>query len=416
MTPIRGDRPVNGHLAAVPFSEIERGRVEWLDPGRVPIGGVTVLFGDPGLGKSQWTCLLAARLSRGELGPPAASLMLSAEDDTSRTIRPRLEAAGATLELVHCVRSERSEGFVLPDDAPDLEHLIAAKRSRLVTIDPISAHLASLNTWRDSDVRSALRPLAEIAERHSCAIVVVMHMNKASGAQAIYRAGGSIGFVGAARSGLLFARDPDDPDGETGRRRALSHVKSNLSAEASTLVYEVQTIVLPARAGEPESESSRLHLIGESSRTGRDLLTFADDEDRGPIDEAMEFLRNELAAGPKGAQDIFKAAKAEGISEKTLRRAQKQLGIKPQRAGFPSRSYWSLTHGQLPWPSVETENGGQVWGNPHEQTASGPSEGPSDSTHGQYQKVAKCGVPESEQQVIDELERAFLPGGAQWVE
>jgi AAA domain len=66
-----------------------------LEPGRVPIGLVTVLAGQGGLGKSQWTTLLPARLSRGEFGEPGASLVATAEDSPGTTVRPRLDAKDA---------------------------------------------------------------------------------------------------------------------------------------------------------------------------------------------------------------------------------------------------------------------------------------------------------------------------------
>src|SRR6266498_1540414 len=82
-------------LLATPAAKIQREAVEWLEPGRVPIGLVTVLAGVGGLGKSQWTCLLAARLSRGELGDPGVTLIATAEDSPSTTVVPRLEALEA---------------------------------------------------------------------------------------------------------------------------------------------------------------------------------------------------------------------------------------------------------------------------------------------------------------------------------
>ena len=410
-----GARSSTQRFEAVPFSSIERGQVEWLDPGRVPIGGVTVLFGDPGLGKSQWTCLLAARLSRGELGDPGATLLFTAEDDSSRTIRPRLEAAAADLELVHCVRATGDDGFTLPDEAGELNRLIEEKGARLAIIDPIAAHLeAGLNSWRDSEVRRALRPLADAAERQGCAVVIVMHMNKSNGVQAIYRAGGSIGFMGAARSSLLLARDPDDPDGEAGCRRALSHVKSNLSAEAPTLIYDVEPILLPARGLEPESETSRLTLIGESDRRSRDLLAF-DGEERSALEEAMDFLRDELASGPKLRADVLKAARKEGVAEKTLRRARESLGVSVDRVGYPAKSWWSLSRAQAGWARLETPTLGHDWTNPHGQRDSGLSEGASGPSRAQSQILGTTGLEEAEITFLDECQQLVDEGAARWV-
>jgi AAA domain len=100
--------------------EIRRERLRYLEPGRIPFGLVTVLGGYAGLGKSQYTCLLAAGLSRGEYGDPAASVIATAEDSPSTTVRPRLEAVQADLDLVHFIVMQSDDGLedgiAIPDD------------------------------------------------------------------------------------------------------------------------------------------------------------------------------------------------------------------------------------------------------------------------------------------------------------
>jgi hypothetical protein len=58
------------HAVAEPVqaSQLEVRPVQWLWPDRIPQGGLTVLAGEPGLGKSLLSLWLASRLSRGELG------------------------------------------------------------------------------------------------------------------------------------------------------------------------------------------------------------------------------------------------------------------------------------------------------------------------------------------------------------
>src|SRR5919107_5572070 len=88
------------------LSEVEPEQVEWLWPGRLPLGKLSVLDGDPGLGKSVLTLDLAVRVSAGLELPdggrcePAGVVLLSAEDGLADTIRPRLDAAGADTERI----------------------------------------------------------------------------------------------------------------------------------------------------------------------------------------------------------------------------------------------------------------------------------------------------------------------------
>jgi RecA/RadA recombinase len=328
----------NGHGSegafAPRFSTIERERVRWLCPGRVPLGMLAMIFGDPGLGKSLLTCEMAAGVSRAG----ASVLLLTAEDSPSATVRPRLEAARADLDRVHLVVLRRDgveEGIALPDDVGELDGLVAGTGARLVVIDPLMAHLPSeVNSWRDQSVRRALAPLYRLARERGCAVVVIAHMNKTKGADPLHRVGGSIGIPGAVRSALLLARDPDDPDGERGRRRVLAHVKSNVSPLAASLSYEIDPILLP---GEDQIETARLRLLGESDHSGHDLLDAPRGEERSALDEAVDFLEAELAEGEQEARQVQSAARAAGISDMTLKRARRQLGVESGRVGEGGR-------------------------------------------------------------------------------
>src|SRR5215217_9307427 len=82
------------------LSEVQAETVEWLWERRIPLSKITVLDGDPGLGKSVLTTDLAARLTTGRAMPyglqkrePAGVVILSAEDGAGDTIRPRFDAA-----------------------------------------------------------------------------------------------------------------------------------------------------------------------------------------------------------------------------------------------------------------------------------------------------------------------------------
>jgi putative DNA primase/helicase len=94
------------------MSDVQAEPVRWLWTARIALGKVTLIAGDPGLGKSFLTLDLAARVSRGRAFPdcdnpnPAGHVVLiSAEDDAADTIRPRLDAAGADVDArIHPAR------------------------------------------------------------------------------------------------------------------------------------------------------------------------------------------------------------------------------------------------------------------------------------------------------------------------
>lgn len=275
----KGARPVEPQgVVLVSFDTVKREATDWLVDGRVPTGCLTLLVGEPGCGKSMLTCMWASELSNGDLtGAPEATLLLNAEDSWHATLRPRLEAVDADLSYVHAV-TVRNDGMesalTLPDDMAELERAVEKTGAKLVVIDPLSAHLPpSVNTWQDQSVRRALAPLARMAERRGCAVVVVAHLNKSNSKNVLQRIGASIGIPAAARSALYFAKDPGND-----KQRVLAHAKNNLGPLARSRIYAVESVLLPAADGEPEHKTARLDFVKESSMGANDLLRRSDGE------------------------------------------------------------------------------------------------------------------------------------------
>ncbi|MDQ6617392.1 MAG: AAA family ATPase [Actinomycetota bacterium] len=334
----------------VRVADVQPEAVDWLWPGRLPLGKVTVLDGDPGLGKSTLTLDVAARLTTGSPMPdghrldgPSGAVILSAEDGIGDTIRPRLEAAGADLGRVFVLDAIADPDGPprppsLPGDMAAVAEAVALAGASLVVIDPLMAFLhAAVNSYRDQDVRRALHPLKVLAEQTGAAVVLVRHLNKSAGTTAVYRGGGSIGIIGAARLGLLVAADPDDPE-----RRILAVAKSNLAVIPPSLAYRLVT--------DEAHGVARIAWEGTSAHTADALLVNpASDDERAEQDEARDFLLDYLADGRQRATDAKKAAKAAGIAERTLDRARHRAGVTSQREGFgPGSVCWWEIHTRQP--------------------------------------------------------------------
>ena len=227
-------------------------------------------------------------------------------------------------------------------------------------------------------MRLALAPLARIAAARSCAVLAILHINKSIGSDWYRRLSGSGGFGGAARSVLLFGRDPDDPDPDRGPGRILAHAKCNVGPLAPSQRWTVAPILLPASGVDPETHTARLELLGESEHGARALLDArSDPQERLPRDEAEEFLRVELANGPRPAKDMERAAREAGIARMTLRRARTDLGVTTEKSGFHDGWEWALHEGAH--PPVNTFAGapqGTPSQEPHEQRDCAPSDTP----------------------------------------
>jgi hypothetical protein len=257
---------------------VEPEQVGWLYPKRIPLGKLTVVDGDPGLGKSATATDFGARVSVGRTWPDGAPcevggvVICSAEDGLADTIRPRLEAAGADLSRVLALDTipdgDAERPISIPEDLDVVRRGIERVGARLVIFDPLMAFLsADVNGHRDQDVRRALAPLAKLAEDTGAAILIVRHLNKTEGGNPLYRGGGSIGITGAARSALLVARDPEDDD-----RRVLATLKSNLSAPAPSLAFTLS---------EAANGAVRVEWKGSTPLDARTLLAVpSDDEER----------------------------------------------------------------------------------------------------------------------------------------
>lgn len=362
------------------LSTVEPELVEWLWEARIPLGAITTIDGDPGLGK---TAIMGADVparvttgrpmpdgTYGDLQGPASVLLIAPEDGLANTIRPRFDAADGDADRFFVIDGIGVDNYPiqLPDHVAVIEEVVTTYGVQLVVIDSIMATLSGdTNSHRDQDIRRALAPLARMAERTGAAVVLIRHLNKSGGSKAIYRGGGSIGMIGIARAGLLVASDPDD---ESGERRILANTKSNLAPMPPALAY---------RMVGTENGSVRVQWIGATTHSADQLLAVDDGERGDARGEAKAFLRDILADGPRPVKEILREARDADISEKTLRRAKEDLGITKQRDGFGPGGQWSWALPETPSMAIDAYQNerapmgerGHLWRNGDETGVSG---------------------------------------------
>ncbi len=331
------------------LSDVQPERVAWLWPGYIPLGKLAVIDGDPGMGKSTLFFDVAARVSTGSPMPDdsysdvrgaAGVVILSAEDGLADTVRPRLDAAGADVSRIVALDAmesgDRERGVTLAD-LDGIEAAIMQADAKLVIIDPLMAYLGGeTNSYRDQDVRGVLAPLARLAEKHGVAIVIVRHLSKGGQSNVLYRGGGSIGIIGAVRSGLMVGYDPEDPEGP---RRILAVSKSNLAAFPPAMAYHME---------EAGNGTARIVWEGTTHHTAAAITATMqqdDGEERTERDEAADAIRAALADGRRVQKDVLKEVREiTGCSDSTIQRARRRLGVKSDREGFGpgSQVYWRL--------------------------------------------------------------------------
>jgi hypothetical protein len=332
-----------------PLSRVTARAVDWLWPGRLALGKLTILEGDPGLGKSLLCLDLCARLSRGipfpDGSPVSGSanvLVLSGEDNPEDTVRPRLEALGADLERVFAPDGPgeyQSEPLRFPAHTTFLERALARTGARLLVIDPFISFLPpTVPISSDQSVRQALSPLAQLAGKYACAVILIRHLNKQESSRSLYRGGGSIGLLALCRFSWLVAADPEDS-----QRRVLAQVKNNLAIAQPSLAFTLLT---------HEGSAPTLSWLGRCAWTADQLLS-RQGRARQQIrrsDFARDFLAASLETGPRSVRDLWALAQEHGLAERTLQRAKQQIGIRSVRAYVKGEqlTYWLLPGQELP--------------------------------------------------------------------
>lgn len=311
----------------VPVEKVARQSVSWLWQDRIPAGRLSIIMGDPGVGKTGLCCDLAARISNGKQLPggsedrPRNVLFYSAEDSTADTLRPRFEDAGGDVSRIF-VLSEDSETFDLDKDIDRISDTIQSYNPALVVFDPISCFMGEINPWKNEDVRAMIRPLAAVALEFSTAIILVHHLNKQMGQSAIYRASGAPALVAASRAAWLLTEDEMTSD-----RRILLHVKNNLSRQKDGLAFSFNPNGTLAWESKAVQETANEHL--------GDLT-----EKRTSLEEAQTWLESYLSEGASPADAVKRASRAQGISPRTLDRAKKDLSVISRKEGSGHGSQW----------------------------------------------------------------------------
>ena len=313
-------------LRMIKLSEIQTQEVKWLWFPMIPYGKLTIVQGDPGDGKTTLILNIAAKLSKGEgldenMKPtePMNIIYQTAEDGLADTVKPRLEMAGADCERIMVI-DESEKTLSMIDER--LEEAIIKTNAKLLILDPIQAYLGGgMDMNRANEARDMTKKLGALAEKYKCAIVLIGHMNKASGNKAAYRGMGSIDFFAVARSVLLVGRVEGEPN-----IRAVVQIKNNLAQFGHPKAFELM--------------ESGFRWLGDYEITVDEVLGGIAPK-ANKLEQAKQMLR-ELAETSNVVQsnEIFDMADEQGISKRTLENAKKELGIRAKKVN--NSWYWEL--------------------------------------------------------------------------
>ncbi|MEJ1932990.1 AAA family ATPase [Nostoc sp. NIES-2111] len=334
LPPQPGDDDPPERCGVTNLGSVTASSVSWLWLNRLAIGSITLVAGDPGLGKSQLAAALCAPVTAGlgwPDGAPAATrgsvLVIATEDGLHETIRPRYEAAGNQIHSVYVVcESVAPDAFL-----EQLERMVDTIGTvRLVVIDPVSAAL----DLRVHAARGSLTELSRLAQRYRFAVLGITHLAKGAGHRALARMLGPTALGAVARAAFLVASDPDHAG-----RLLLLEVKNNLG-RAPTLAFQIAGVTLDSGIA-----TSRVEWVQASTELTADAVMAAHGRNAGQqseVDRAMDFLRDELSGAPVPAKVLRTSALNFGISAMTFRRAAERLRVERVKSGFEGGWEWQL--------------------------------------------------------------------------
>ena len=195
---------------------------------------------------------------------------------------------------------------------------------------PLQAFLgANVDMNRANEVRPIFRKLADIAQATGCAVVMIGHLNKASGAQSTYRGLGSIDITAVVRNLLFVGRVKDDPT-----TRVIVHEKSSLAPPGQSLAFSL-------------GDQKGFCWIGAYDITAEDLLSGGEgSKTELKQEQAVKLIYEMLADGKEvSIAEINKEAIERGISERTVRLARNQIKneLGSERRG---KDWWIWLKGQ----------------------------------------------------------------------
>lgn len=296
-------------LKLVCLDDVKAEQPKWIWYPYIPLGTIVLLVGDPGIGKTYIALWIASILSNGGKFPfdtnnqnedfgPSNIIFQNGEDGVSYTLKQRLELLRA--DSKHIFMIDESDNMFQLDDLLLFEESLKRLSPKLVIIDPIQRYIPNGKSMdKANDVRSTLSPIRDLAEKYNCTIIIIMHRNKGNKTPSLYRALGSIDFVGTARSMLTVE--------ENNSKKYIHHTKSSMGIIGKSIQYEITNDGIEIKEAISPAE-------------------LEDNQDR-KLDKAIDFLKKSLKDGYMPSLELSYQAEEQEISKSTLKRAKKKLGI-----------------------------------------------------------------------------------------
>jgi archaellum biogenesis ATPase FlaH len=327
------------------MAEVEAENIDWIWYPYLARGEVTILEGDPGLGKSYLAQMIAAGICDGAQLPSVKKLpgvqgrvaYFDIENSSGTVTKKRLVTNGC-VNLQHFYQEEQPFSIDDEEHTARVYQAIEALKPTLVVFDTLNTYIGGADTHKASETQQAFKRFVDIARRFDCSVMVLRHLTKSSKERALYRGQGSISFTGLARVVLTVGCSPDDDD-----TRVMAVTKINVTRAPKALTFTIEALPDTLK----EQDRSRFVWGDFVDLTADEIVAARPNDAReknGEHDDAVTWLRDQLQDGSQTFDSLKRKAEQRSVSVKALYRAADELGVVKSMQGFGKgkTSTWTL--------------------------------------------------------------------------
>lgn len=293
------------------------------------------------VGKGTQQADLAARVTRGELGPKRNVVWIASEDSAAIDIKPRVFAAGGDPERVIIVKT----WVQLPGHIDALGRLIAKIGDvGLVIIDPVGNHITGKNSNSDTDIRDAIAPLNDLADEHEAMVIGVRHLTeKEANGGVIAAILGASAWVQVPRAVIAIARDKSE-----GVSVMQCVAGNRMPPGTPGRAFRIEGV----RLEELENEVTRAVWLGDSMTDVESLIGETNGEEPSKSEVARELILETLEDAPNQRIESdeldAQVARETGLAAQTIRNLRSTLSSDglirsvPQKDGAGTIERWMI--------------------------------------------------------------------------
>lgn len=311
------------------MADVEAENIDWIWYPYIARGELTILEGDPGLGKSYLAQIMSIHVCDGTPFPHTKGAKIKKgkvayfdiENSAGSVTKKRLGTNG--LKNMGNFFQEEEPFSIDDEDALDRMHdALERVRPDLVVFDTLNTYIGKADTHKAAEVQQSFKQFSRIAKGYNCSVVVLRHLTKSSKDRAIYRGQGSIAFTGLARVVMTVMQHPEDSN-----YRALAITKINVARPPKAKSFTI--LSLPDKNGEKDRSRFKWGADLDMSADEIILAPPPDKEDKDVNDQLAKFAQTLLSDGKMPKQEFEASLQARGFSTgKTLAEQLDGLGIK----------------------------------------------------------------------------------------